>query len=133
MSDTPETDHLENSLGPAAEQSHPTLWLHARRLERERDEAREELRTALQDRHDFHWALKDAARERDEARDCGQEGVCANPPGCQRHWLERNRELVRERDEARALAEQMSESNAVLMADVRFYRQAWEQLKKAAK
>jgi hypothetical protein len=71
--------------------------------------------------------------ERNAARDCGQEGVCANPPGCQRHWEERNRELVRERDEARALAEQMSESNAVLMADVRFYRQAWEQLKKAAK
>ena len=77
MSNTPETDHLENSLGPAAEQSHPALWLCARRLE----------------------------RERDEARDCGQEGVCANPPGCHRHWLERNRELVRERDEARKAAQ----------------------------
>jgi len=40
MSDTPETDHLENSLGPASEQSHPALWLCARRLERERDAAR---------------------------------------------------------------------------------------------
>jgi hypothetical protein len=43
------------------------------------------------------------------------------------------RRLERERDEARELAEQMSESNQVLLADVRFYRQAWEQLKEAAK
>ena len=42
-------------------------------------------------------------------------------------------ELQRERDEARELAQQMSESNQVLMADVRFYRNAWEQLKEAAK
>jgi hypothetical protein len=38
--------------------------------------------------------------------------------------------LRRERDEARELAQQMSESNQVLMADVRFYRNAWEQLLK---
>jgi hypothetical protein len=37
------------------------------------------------------------------------------------------RKLERERDEARELAQQMSESNQVLMADVRFYRNAWEQ------
>ena len=43
------------------------------------------------------------------------------------------RGLERQRNEARAMAEQMSESNQVLMADVRFYREAWEQLKKAAK
>jgi hypothetical protein len=43
------------------------------------------------------------------------------------------RKLERERDEARELARQMSESNQVLMADVRFYRNAWEQLKKDAK
>jgi hypothetical protein len=41
--------------------------------------------------------------------------------------------VERERDEARELAQQMSESNQVLMADVRFYRNAWEQLKEAAK
>jgi hypothetical protein len=46
MSDTPETDHLENSLGPASEQSHPALWLCARRLERERNEAREKATAA---------------------------------------------------------------------------------------
>ena len=40
--------------------------------------------------------------ERDAARDCGQDGGCALSPGCQRHWLERNAELVRERDEALA-------------------------------
>jgi len=33
-------------------------------------------------------------------RDCGQRGVCRTPPGCARHWEERNRELVRQRDEA---------------------------------
>ena len=39
MTDTPETDHLENGLGTAAEMSHPTLWAFARKLERERDDA----------------------------------------------------------------------------------------------
>lgn len=29
-------------------------------------------------------------------RDCGQKGVCRTPPGCARHWEERNRELVRD-------------------------------------
>lgn len=48
--------------------------------------------------------LAEAIRERDEARDCGQDGVCAISPGCQRHWLERNGELLRERDEARRVA-----------------------------
>ena len=43
------------------------------------------------------------------------------------------RKLERERDEARELAQQMSESNQVLMADTRFYRNAWEQLKEGAK
>jgi chromosome segregation ATPase len=43
MSDTPETDHLENGLGTAAEMSHPTLWAFARKLERERNEAKKEL------------------------------------------------------------------------------------------
>jgi hypothetical protein len=42
MSDTPETDHLEVQLGQAAMHSHPVIWKHARQLERERDEAREE-------------------------------------------------------------------------------------------
>ena len=41
MSDTPETDHLENGLGKAAEMSHPTLWAFARTLERERNDLRE--------------------------------------------------------------------------------------------
>ena len=43
------------------------------------------------------------------------------------------RKLERERDEARELAQQMSDSNQVLLADVRFYRNAWEQLKEAGK
>ena len=42
------------------------------------------------------------------------------------------RRLERERDDAREKAQQMSESNQVLMADVRFYRNAWEQLLKEA-
>lgn len=37
MTDTPETDHLENNLGGAAEMSHPALWAFARTLERERN------------------------------------------------------------------------------------------------
>ncbi len=42
-------------------------------------------------------------RQRGEIEDCGQDGVCKLSPGCNRHWEERNRELVRERDEAWAL------------------------------
>jgi hypothetical protein len=45
MSDTPETDHLEDQLGSAARLSHPIIWKHARQLERERDEAREKYDT----------------------------------------------------------------------------------------
>jgi len=44
MSDTPETDHLEVQLGQAAMHSHPILWEHSRRMERERDEAREKIK-----------------------------------------------------------------------------------------
>lgn len=43
MSDTPETDHLEVQLGEAAMHSHPSLWEHSRRMERERDEARNDI------------------------------------------------------------------------------------------
>jgi hypothetical protein len=43
MSDTPETDHLEVPLAQAAMHSHPILWEHSRRMERERDEARKDL------------------------------------------------------------------------------------------
>lgn len=42
--ETPETDHLENELGSAAKFSHPIIWRHARQLERERNDAREEAR-----------------------------------------------------------------------------------------
>jgi hypothetical protein len=34
--------------------------------------------------------------------DCKQDTVCATPPGCARHWEERNRELVQELQAARA-------------------------------
>lgn len=33
--------------------------------------------------------------------DCRQDGVCALVLGCRRHWEERNRELVAERDDLR--------------------------------
>ena len=42
MNNTPETDHIEDQLGSAAKFSHPVLWRHARDLERERDETREQ-------------------------------------------------------------------------------------------
>ena len=41
-------------------------------------------------------------RQRSEIEDCGQDGVCRLAPGCNRHWEERNRELVRELEETRA-------------------------------
>jgi hypothetical protein len=48
-----------------------------------------------------------AERERDAIADCKQDGdVCATKaPGCIRHFLQLNAELVRARDEARAEAE----------------------------
>ena len=46
---TPETDHLENGLGTAAGMIHPTFWAFARKLERERNEARELLREIRDD------------------------------------------------------------------------------------
>lgn len=62
MSDTPETDHLENGLEKTAHLSHPILWATCRKLERERNEA-------------IHGSCvnynftQDARRERDEARE----------------------------------------------------------------
>jgi hypothetical protein len=43
MSNTPETDHLETELGQTALQAHPVIWEHSRKLERERDEARDQV------------------------------------------------------------------------------------------
>ena len=67
-------------------------------------------------------------RERDEARAQAKklEGAYEDATNYYARWSE----LIEERDEARELAQQMSESNQVLLADVRFYRNAWEQLKK---
>ena len=52
--------------------------------------------------------------------DCEQDGVCAVSPGCNRHWQERNRELVAERDAAIARAEsaekQLAECDSKLIA-----------------
>jgi hypothetical protein len=61
-------------------------------------------------------------RERDEARH--------EIEGWRNKWecaVEMAARAEVERDEARELAQQMSESNQVLMADVCFYRNAWEQ------
>ncbi len=57
-----------------------------------------------------------AESERDEAIDCGQDGVCRVAPGCQRHWAERNRELARERDvfSSDALTKRMLEMQAAM-------------------
>jgi hypothetical protein len=66
MSDTPETDHIEDQLGSAAKFSHPIIWKHARQLERERDEAREKYDTlAVENMLEVNKLCK----ERDEARE----------------------------------------------------------------
>jgi hypothetical protein len=51
-------------------------------------------------------------------RDCGQRGVCRTPPGCARHWEERNRELVRENDVLRSNSDHLSSENAALSSQV---------------
>jgi uncharacterized coiled-coil DUF342 family protein len=75
-------------------------------MERERDEAREALRTAVQERHDFHWELLDAVRERDEAReerDKMQTELEMWRDGNILHEVHRNEleKVEQERDEAR--------------------------------
>ncbi len=63
-------------------------WKTYAQVLRERDEARAKLR--------------EVERKRDAEVDCGQEGECAKPPGCQKHWAFKASELVRERNEIHA-------------------------------
>lgn len=122
MSDrpTPETDAELNIYlrhGEAHQVSVP--WIEfARKLERERDEAREDA---------AHWKSE---WEIVEARLCGWKHPRDNGITFEHEIIP---VLRKERDEAREQAQQMSESNQVLMAYVRFYRNAWEQLNCATK
>ena len=64
MSDTPETDHIENNLGNAA---HPTLLFFCRKLERERDNALSDWRQADTDSIRALHERNEAREERDAA------------------------------------------------------------------
>ena len=57
-------------------------------------------------------------RQRSEVEDCGQDGVCKLSPGCNRHWEERNRELVRENEVLRSNSDHLSSENASLASQV---------------
>lgn len=57
-------------------------------------------------------------RQRSEIEDCGQDGVCRLSPGCNRHWEERNRELVRENEVLRSNSDHLSSENASLSRQV---------------
>lgn len=76
----------------------------------------EEKETAVAAFHDATRLRTMFREERDQARDCGQDGVCAIAPGCQRHWAERNRELVAERDATLARAARAVETAYTLGA-----------------
>lgn len=56
-----------------------------------------------------------AQRDEEKARreNCGQDGVCAIAPGCDRHWAERNAELCAQRDEARELVRRYVEGDCL--------------------
>jgi len=69
MSDTPETDHLETHLGCAAIHSHPILWEHNRKLERERNEARINAQKSKAYKRVLKITNENLKRERDEARE----------------------------------------------------------------
>lgn len=69
MSDTPETDHLETHLGCAAIHSHPILWEHNRKLERERNEARINAQKSKAYKRVLKITNQNLKRERDEARE----------------------------------------------------------------
>ena len=83
----------------------------------------------LQDVKDLSRKLE---RERDEAIRQRDETNESSVFSCNFYYEEKLK-AERERDEARELAQQMSDSNQVLLADVRFYRNAWEQIKEAGK
>ena len=51
-------------------------------------------------------------RQRSEIEDCGQDGVCRLSPGCNRHWEERNRELVRQVESMAMRIESLAEELA---------------------
>lgn len=57
-------------------------------------------------------------RQRSEIEDCGQDGVCKLSPGCNRHWEERNRELVHENAVLRSNSDHLSSENASLSRQV---------------
>jgi hypothetical protein len=84
-------------------------------------------RSAFEGVNDGEWAVfaEKVVAERDEARDCGQDVVCAIAPGCQRHWAERAQDLLRERDEARADVRLLELSNN---AKLEFWSQAEREL-----
>jgi hypothetical protein len=111
MSDTPETDAERHDLteyGPPVPCSYGD-WVAADfacRLERERDEAKSNFERAL-----------DLAEGR---RQCIERNVSAFQIA------------MRERDEARELVQQMSESIQVILADLRHYREQWKKLKEGA-
>jgi len=118
-SDTPETDKMMADWIQGIAQEIPNFVEASRRFERERDEERDTLTQIhrwIERNHpdgfiDSLSHFKNLERVTDR-------------------WYERFDSLERERDEALELAQQMSESNQVLLADVRFYRSAWEKLKK---
>lgn len=68
-------------------------------------------------------ALLARLRAAEAERDCGQAGACAVSPGCQRHWQERNAELVRERDEARAALIRAQEDHRAAVEALETYEQ----------
>jgi hypothetical protein len=97
----------------------------AEKAERERDEA---IRQRDETNQSSKYAVEYAERERDEAGKVGEAfmALAWNLEG------ERNK-LRRERDEARELVQEMSESNQVILADLRHYREEWKKLKGGAK
>lgn len=69
-------------------------------------------------RSDGEIARLAVEEERSEIEDCGQDGVCKLSPGCNRHWEERNRELVRENETLRSNSDHLSSENASLASQV---------------
>jgi len=66
ITDTPETDHIENNMGNAA---HPVLSSFCRTLERERDEAIAEATNAVNDIICVKWERDEAREQRDRLRE----------------------------------------------------------------
>ena len=115
----------------AGQKAEPVGVAMLRKLKERAEKAERALRCQCSEPGDSPCRVHDeeradaAERRAEKAEDCGQDGVCAAPPGCQRHWEERAREAIaraweaeRERDDLLARINDAEEAARALRAEL---------------